>query len=193
MKAGTVVRYGNENLGIFLYAHEKNSKDDTLCSVFSKKNNRITHISYKSIELYEDICLKDEDDIHIYDLENWYDIKGVKHPEGECNWWVTLENDRMVYKGDILDIEFEMCVEEFFENGIDPILVIDVNEGVVFIYTDYSYIDRANELINKVCDDKEDDEDYYNLDLSEILAMDPTSPRYRVEEDIIYYDNTDII
>lgn len=192
MKTGTVVKYGNDNLGIFLYAHEKNSNDDTLCSVFSKKNNRITYITYRAIELCEDIYLKEDDDIRIYDLDNWYTLKKVKHPDGEDNWWVKLENDRMVYKGEILDIEFEMCVEEFFENGINPILVIDVNDGVVFIYTDYSNIDRANEIINMICDNSEDYDDYDDLNLSEILAMDPSSPRYKVEEDLIYYDNSDI-
>ena len=161
--------------------------DDTLCSVLSWKNKRITHVSYNDIELYEDICLKEKNGTQIYDLENWYDLKGVKQLENG-NWWVTLENDRMVYKGDILDIEFEMCVEDFFENGIDPTIVIDKNEGAVFIYTEYLYIDRANEIINKVCNVKEDDELYINLDLSEILALDPSSPRYKIEEDIIFHD-----
>ena len=189
MKTGTVVKYGNDdNSGIFLYAHEKNSNDNTLCSIFSKENNRITHISYKAIELCEDSCLKEEDSIQIYDLENWYDLKGVKQPEEDGDWWVALDNERMVYKGDILDIEFEMCVEEFFGIGIYPLLVIDENKGVVFIYTNYSNIDRVNEIIKKVCEDKEEDEYYINLDLSEILALDPTSPRYKEEEDIIFYD-----
>jgi len=168
MKAGTVVKYGNANLGIFLYPHEEISKEDTLCSVLSTKNKKITHVPYNDMEVYNIGSLNDENFIKIYDLEKWHDIKGVKSPDGEDNFWVALDNSRLVYKGEILDIEFEMCVEEFFELGINPVLVMDLECGEVFIYTDKTFVDEANKIINKICEEIEDVEDYINIDFSEI-------------------------
>lgn len=168
MKAGTVVKYGNANLGIFLYPHEEISKDDTLCSILSTKNKKITHVPYNDIEVYNVGNLNNENFIQIYDLENWHDIKGVNQPQGEGNCWVALENSRLVYKGDILDIEYEMCVEEFFELGINPVLVIDLVCGEVFIYTDKPFIDEANKIINKICVEIEDTQGYSDIDLSEV-------------------------
>ena len=69
-----------------------------------------------------------EDGIYIFDLESWHDYNNCAEPQGDNNYWVKLDNHELVYKGEILDIDFEIYgvlrdadtfVDVPFQKGID--------------------------------------------------------------------------
>lgn len=115
-------------------------------------------------------CMKakcNEDGIYIFDLKSWHDYSNCPEPEGDNNYWVKTENHELVYKGEILDLDFEIYVEKLVNIGLEPVLVIDHNSWQVFIYAKTEDAVEFKEIINKV-EIEEDDYDYYDIDIFDI-------------------------
>lgn len=116
-------------------------------------------------------CMKakcSEDGIYIFDLEGWYEYNGYSNLE-DNNYWVKTEKYELVYKGEILDLDFEIYVEKLVNIGLVPVLVIDYNSWQVFIYANTGDAEEFKEVINKVAIE-EDDYDYYDMDIFDILT-----------------------
>ena len=116
-------------------------------------------------------CMKakcSEDGIYIFDLENWHEYNGYSAPD-DNNHWVKTENHELVYKGEILDLDFEIYVEKLVNIGLEPVLVIDNNSWQVFIYANTEDAEEFREIVNKVNEDREEDVDY-TIDLFDILG-----------------------
>lgn len=116
-------------------------------------------------------CMKarcSEDGIYIFDLESWYEYNKYPEPEGDNNCWVKLEDHELVYKGEILDIDFEIYVEKLVSIGLEPVLVIDHSSWQVFIYANTEDVEDFIDVINR---DRveEEDYDYYDMDIFDIL------------------------
>lgn len=56
MKLGTIVWSQPSSLGIYMYPHERPINPNTRCSILSRKDNKIHHVSYKDIKSYFNIC-----------------------------------------------------------------------------------------------------------------------------------------
>ena len=116
-------------------------------------------------------CMKakcTEDGIYIFDLKSWHDYSNCAEAEGDNNYWVKTKNHELVYKGEILDLDFEIYVEKLINIGLEPVLVIDHNSWQVFIYAKTEDAEEAKEIINKV-GIEEDDYDYYDMDIFDII------------------------
>lgn len=115
-------------------------------------------------------CMKakcNEDGIYIFDLESWHKYNGYSATE-ESDYWVKTENHELVYKGEILDLDFEIYVEKFVNIGLEPVLVIDYNSWQVFIYANTEDSEEFKEIVNEVNEYKEEDVDY-TIDLFDIF------------------------
>lgn len=117
-----------------------------------------------------------EDGIYIFDLESWHDYNNCSEPEGDNNYWVKLDNHELVYKGEILDIDFEIYIEKLVSIGLEPVLVIDYKNWQVFIYAKTCDANESREIINTNIADH-DDYDYYDMDIFDITNRDYGKPR----------------
>lgn len=199
MKVGTIVKYNGDHIGVYLYPHNKVLADDTLFSVMNRLTKKIIHVSREKVKVFENICwacghevLSDEavtcpicnwilcpkcdacmkakcseDGVYVFDLEGWHEYNQCEKPEGENNYWVKMDNHELVYKGEILDLDFEIYIEKLVNFGLEPVLVIDYESWQVFIYAITSQASEFREIINNTME--EDDYDYYDMDLFDIL------------------------
>lgn len=56
MKVNTIVYTKATGLGIFMYPHTTPVEPNTICSVLSRKSNKIYHVPFSNIKPYQNVC-----------------------------------------------------------------------------------------------------------------------------------------